>query len=308
MLPMLQAYAALLHAVLGNERLTLIDVGAAGDIEPRWKKISPLIHYVGFEPDARSRVSLETKNHSCLSYRVLPYVIWDVNAPIDINLCRDPQKSSYYPPNLPFVSRFSDVERFDILSEETLEARTLDSLEMAGDFLKLDLQGGELAALRGGRTLLDNCFGVELEVEFAQIYGSQPLFGDLCRFFTEHGMEFVDFLSLRRWERTGFNGYGQCVFGDALFMKPPEALFRKGDITPAAIRRFIAVCALYNRFDWIGLTLDLAKGVEGWATEGRCSHAIRELRTRFLRAQKAGHLLGRLARRFGQEYWLHLMY
>jgi FkbM family methyltransferase len=308
MLRSLQNSATLLRAVLAEERLTLIDVGAAGDIEPRWRKIATLIHYIGFEPDARSRVSLETNNRDCASYRVLPYVIWDVDARIDMNMCKDPQKSSYYAPHLPFVARFPNVGRFDIVSKETLEARTLDGLGLAGDFLKLDLQGGELAALQGAPLFLGKCFGVELEVEFAEIYGSQPLFGDVCRFLTEHGLEFVDFLNLRRWERTSFNGYGQCVFGDALFMKPPEVLFRDGNLAPAAIRRFIAICALYNRFDWIDLTLHLAREVKGWTTEAANVQAVAQLRKRHLRARKASQLLGRLAKRLGQEYGLHLMY
>ena len=35
--------------------VSLIDVGAAGDLIPRWKKISMYINYHGFEPDKRSR-------------------------------------------------------------------------------------------------------------------------------------------------------------------------------------------------------------------------------------------------------------
>jgi FkbM family methyltransferase len=301
------SHALALRAILAEERLTLIDVGAAGDIEPRWRKIASLVHYVGFEPDARSRLTLR-ENRDCASYRILPHAIWSKDGELDIHLCRDPQKSSHYAPNLPFVSRFPDLGRFDVVSKAALEARTLDSLRLEGDFLKLDLQGGELAALHGARSFLDKCFGVELEVEFAEIYGSQPLFGEVCRFLSDRGLEFVDFLNLRRWERTTFNGYGQCVFGDALFLKPPEALFRDVHLAPKTIRRFIAVCALYNRFDWIDLTLQLARQVTGWAAEPAGLQAIGKLRKRHLRALKASQFLGRLAKRFGQEYWLHLMY
>lgn len=35
--------------------VTLADVGAAGDIQPRWKAFSGLVNYIGFEPDERSR-------------------------------------------------------------------------------------------------------------------------------------------------------------------------------------------------------------------------------------------------------------
>jgi len=40
--------------ILSSEQLTLLDIGAAGDMENRWKRISPLVNYIGFEPDERS--------------------------------------------------------------------------------------------------------------------------------------------------------------------------------------------------------------------------------------------------------------
>ena len=41
--------------------ISLIDIGAAGDLIPRWKKISRYINYHGFEPDKRSREKLLKK-------------------------------------------------------------------------------------------------------------------------------------------------------------------------------------------------------------------------------------------------------
>ena len=38
-----------------KQGITLIDIGAAGDLIPRWKKISRYVNYHGFEPDKRSR-------------------------------------------------------------------------------------------------------------------------------------------------------------------------------------------------------------------------------------------------------------
>ena len=50
-----------LSAMPGKDSITLVDVGAAGDIEPRWKKIEQHLEYFGFEPDARSLQRLEAK-------------------------------------------------------------------------------------------------------------------------------------------------------------------------------------------------------------------------------------------------------
>ena len=40
--------------IFGDQTLTLLDVGAAGDIEGHWRRISPLTNYICFEPDERS--------------------------------------------------------------------------------------------------------------------------------------------------------------------------------------------------------------------------------------------------------------
>lgn len=68
--------------------------------------------------------------------------------------------------------------------------------------MKLDIQGGELAVLQGAEKTLDQCLGLEIEVEFVQIYKDQPLFGDICALLGSKGMEFIDFTHLNRWERS----------------------------------------------------------------------------------------------------------
>jgi hypothetical protein len=45
-----------LTSLLNNNAINLLDIGAAGGIEPRWKKISRKINYFGFEPDERARM------------------------------------------------------------------------------------------------------------------------------------------------------------------------------------------------------------------------------------------------------------
>ncbi|MGH8129697.1 MAG: hypothetical protein ACRES3_02465, partial [Steroidobacteraceae bacterium] len=163
--------------------------------------------------------------------------------------------------------------------------------------------------LVGARGLLDSCLGLEIEVEFAPIYRSQPLFGDISAFLQENDFEFVDFVSLRRWERSAFNGYGQCVFGDALFMRPPETLFRKEGVDISVLRRFIALCALYNRFDWIDTSLELAGERARPLTISECGlDAMETLRRRHARARTMTSFFDRMMRRLARGHSLHLMY
>jgi hypothetical protein len=41
--------------------VSLIDIGAAGDLQPRFKAIEKYLNYYGFEPDSRSRKKLLKK-------------------------------------------------------------------------------------------------------------------------------------------------------------------------------------------------------------------------------------------------------
>ena len=48
--------------ILDGQALTLIDIGAAGDIELRWKRVNGLLNYIGFEPDDRSYAEINFTN------------------------------------------------------------------------------------------------------------------------------------------------------------------------------------------------------------------------------------------------------
>lgn len=292
---------------MDNTGLTLIDIGAAGDIEPRWKRIEPFLSYVGFEPDERSRSLLISKSNSCLNYQILPYAVWDSVGLIEINLCRSPGASSHYIPNQPFLDLFPDPRRFDVLETLKLKSTTLDNLDLtSADFIKLDIQGGELNALKGGRNLLETTLGIEIEVEFTAMYKKQPLFGEICTFFNNLEFEFIDFVNLCRWERPSHNSYGQCVFGDALFLRSPEYMIKK-NLNKDSLSKYFSICLLYNRFDLIDKTIsllpdNLAKTYADFLTRAEP----------FRRTNKVVRFLNNLGRSvltlFGVEYRTHLLY
>ena len=55
--------------------LSLFDIGAAGQIMPRWLRIQSFLHYHGFEPDDRSRSELLRKKNDCLSYTIYDKIV-----------------------------------------------------------------------------------------------------------------------------------------------------------------------------------------------------------------------------------------
>ena len=237
--------------------ITLIDIGAAGDLIPRWKKISRYINYHGFEPDQRSREKLLKKNKTCKSYKIHDKIISNKIAKQKFYLCQSEQNSSTFKPNERVYSLYPFSERFNIKNELFLDSTTLDSLNFENaDFIKLDIQGGELNALIGSNKTLKKTLGLEIEVEFQHIYKNQPLFNKVFEFLTSKGFAFIDFTRLVRWERSDlYSCNGQCVWGDSIFLRTPEYVLNNFyDLE--VFKNYIVICILYNKFDFVKIILE----------------------------------------------------
>ena len=65
-----------LSNLLKGNLITLIDVGAADYIQPRWLKVSNYINYIGFEPDSRSFVELKNSFNKIKKNTFYDYGLW----------------------------------------------------------------------------------------------------------------------------------------------------------------------------------------------------------------------------------------
>ena len=80
--------------------------------------------------------------------------------------------------------------------------------------LKLDIQGGELAALKGASGMLrgQHAALIYIEVVFIPLYQDQPLFHDLCGILDDFGYTLFNLYDLQTADN------GQLRYGDALFV------------------------------------------------------------------------------------------
>lgn len=217
-------------------RFVLLDIGARGGMQHPWTQWErDLISVILVEADAEEAAQLQAQLRPVEGV-VLPFALWDENGRVTLKLTKSRGCSSVLAPNRTFLDQFPDCGRFEVEREVSLEAVTLDSIADSRelptiDFAKIDVQGAELAILKGGRgRLAANLIGLEAEVEFSPMYRNQPLFSDIDGFVREElGLELWDVRKTYWKHAAGIDAgspKGQLIFGDALYLRPLHGLER----------------------------------------------------------------------------------
>lgn len=242
--------------------IRLVDIGASGGLQNNWKDTERHLQVIGFEPDERAFVDLVKGQTSKTKY--LNTALYKEKASLNFHLARKQGASSLLLPNRTLLDKFPEVERFDILETIKIKADTLDNQfqqHQIGDvdFIKLDTQGSELFILEGATRTLSNVFGLEIEVEFVELYQEQPLFSDIDRFVREFGFQLFD-LKPCYWKRTAGKKYGklqgQIIFADALYMREAKSfansldMFEDDVLKKSKVLRAVSICILYGYLDY----------------------------------------------------------
>jgi FkbM family methyltransferase len=175
----------------------IIDVGAQ-NLTSEGHIYAPLqaagaCEIVGFEP---LKDASEKRATSEPGVRMLPYAIGDGKKGV-LHVCRFDPASSLLEPNITFLEQFMALptmcEPTSRLEIETVRLDDVSEIEDC-DFIKIDVQGGELEVLKGAPRLLERAIVVHTEAEFAPVYRDQPLFGDIDSFLRSSGFELIDLM------------------------------------------------------------------------------------------------------------------
>jgi hypothetical protein len=138
--------------------------------------------------------------------------------------------SSLLAANLEFLDRFESLATMCAPVQVIDVATTrLDDLPDASncDFLKIDVQGGELDVLTGAGTVLGVTLVVHCEVEFAHVYKNQPLFGDIDAHMRDAGFELIDIINTGYATVKGLPrpiASSRLLWGEAIYMRHPESI------------------------------------------------------------------------------------
>lgn len=218
-----------------SRNISILDVGARDGIGWPWNKLNKdFVDLILVEPDPEEATIIEGKLNKIQKSIVVPSAFWDEKKSMTLNLNKSPGTSSIFNSNLAFLDQFSDSDRYRVEKNIKVECNTIDNLiennQMPHfDFAKIDIQGGELAVLKGGECYIkSNAVGIEIEVEFAEMYVNQPLFAEIDIYVRNTlGLELWD-LSKAHWKY--LNDFklgpskGRLIFGNALYLRPLEGL------------------------------------------------------------------------------------
>jgi FkbM family methyltransferase len=258
--------ADLVRALPLASAIEVVDIGASGLPTSEKPCYEPLLtlglaRLTGFEPNTEELAKLPGSD----ARRYLPHAIGD-GGPATLHLTRHPGFVSTLAPD-PSVT--AHVHSFAALTEvtarqpvQTVRLDDLDDLPRI-DFLKIDIQGGELAALRGGGRKLARALCIQTEVAFTPIYRDQPLFGDQDAVLRSLGLRFFGFASAHRFPFTATpndlyfetkrRDIGQVIDADAVYLTD----FTSWDRLPVEeLKRLFLIVALC--YPAISATLRLA--------------------------------------------------
>lgn len=233
-----------------GDRLTFVDAGAGGGqaMHAFWGQLFEAagrrLDYIGFEPNSEAVATVG---------RVVRAGLWSESGTRRMQLNAADGAVSFLPLNTRVTDRWRLVfadrplsARDEMVPKGWTEAPVtrLDEWASANDvgkvdFIKLNIQGGELEALRGAGDLLGGVLGILTEVSFVESYIGRPLFADVDQFLRGNGFQFFycsrnhvgrvaspvsinhvqahDGLLGALADRIGYRG--QMIEGDALYLR-----------------------------------------------------------------------------------------
>ena len=191
----------------------VIDVGAnAGQFCYLARRLWPDARIVAIEPSQRLCRRLRAGCGGDSRVRIECCAASDRDGEATLFVTRDDQNSSLLPPSAEFAAeRPGD----GLAGEETVATRRLDGLldGVRGPlFLKVDVQGAELAVLRGAGDRLDDAITLIVEAPFERAYDGASDFAAIYEFLTGRGFVYEGSLTQLASRRTGRVRQEDAVF------------------------------------------------------------------------------------------------
>lgn len=169
--------------ILSPQRLTeIVDIGANPICgKPPYVSMLArgLCRVTGFEPQEQALLELQRNRGPHEQY--LPYAVGD-GGTHTLNICAASSMSSFLEPDPVTLGLFNSIRPAGkVIRKVRLKTCKLDDISEIQhmDFLKIDIQGGELAVFKSGVAKLSQAVAVQTEISFITLYKNQPSMGEM---------------------------------------------------------------------------------------------------------------------------------
>lgn len=182
--------------------IEIVDVGANPvDGEPPYKPLllAGLANVTGFEPQADALADLLGRKTAAERY--LPYAVGDGGSHT-LNICVASGMTSLLEPDPSTLELFEVLKPYgEVISRIPIDTKRLDDIEEIEllDFLKIDIQGGELTVFQHGREKLAGAVAIQVEVSFVTLYKDQPGMGEIDIELRRQGFIPHCFAAVKQW-------------------------------------------------------------------------------------------------------------
>jgi Methyltransferase FkbM domain len=158
----------------------------------------------------------------------------------------------------------------EVIHTQRIATRRLDDIDEVDkvDYLKIDVQGSELAIFEGGRNKLGSAVAIQTEVSFIPLYRNQPAFGEIDRFLRSLGFIPHAFAAIDRRaivpvliENDKYRGLNQLLEADIVYVRD----FRYPEKMSDEQLKFLAVIA-HSCYGSIDLTIHILLLLAGRGT------------------------------------------
>ena len=252
--------------------IKIIDIGAMSfeNVDETYTKLlkRSVATVVGFEPVATECDKLNAASDGTHIY--LPYCIGD-GSPGVFHECNYSMTSSLYEPNTALLEKFQNLEEYvRVVRKEQVKTYRLDDIpEVAGaDYIKVDVQGGEVEVFAGATELLKGIVAIETEVEFVPLYKNQPLFAEVDQLLRKNGFAFHRFRDTQGRtfkplfiEENPFASLSQMLWSNAVYVKDFMALDTL--LPPQLLKLAIILHEVYDSYDLCVAVLQQHDSVAG---------------------------------------------
>ena len=217
-----------------DKKIEIMDIGAAAIAEiPVYKKLIDLdlANLNAFDGDTRQSKKLMDEYGE--SIKLYEQFIFD-GSEQNLHICSAVSgMTSLLKPKQNALNFFNGFGELTIEKVEKVKTTKLDDIKNLPliDFVKMDIQGAELTALKNGTKKIKDCLAIQLEVSYICLYENQPTFGDVDLWMRSQGYVPHCFLNIKKWSITptifnqNFRTPGnQLKEADIVYIKDPLKL------------------------------------------------------------------------------------